>query len=293
MKFQFVAIFLTFTQLSLRAQQSEWSKDVVKKNKIKTVLVYQRVPDTNPAYYGNPKGMMLMSETNFDTDGKIIHSVEKDAEVRSDTQPNEPSSADFIQDFIYKGERLIKIYEQGFDKYEISYLYDTINFKRLAFKSNKKNERIYTGLESFDNSWREISSIDINFEHIWEHGDSIIQVFFTKSVSEYARTKKMEKVFHYGFGKNIHKKIYEVFKRSSDFNKIQEAFQGIDLSFLQSLGRNITFYDRNGNELKTEDEATHTPYSIYTRSKNGLIIQKEVRFPLYTFIHEYQYVFWK
>ena len=78
-------IVLTLVCFGLLGQPSEWDREVIVKNKVKDVLVYTRVPKTNPDYFKEPIGLMLISETNFDKSGQVIRTNCKNCYYISDT----------------------------------------------------------------------------------------------------------------------------------------------------------------------------------------------------------------
>jgi hypothetical protein len=179
MKFT-VSIFLTLIQFGLLGQPSELDKDIIKKNKVRDVLVYTRVPKTNPDYFVEPKGLMLISETNFDKEGKVTQSNCKNCYIV--THREEGCCADVIQKFFYKNDRLLRIDEIDFYKSTSLFFYDSVNNRRLVIGLDRNDERNKTKIEYFDNQGREITTIEIDFDNIWVKGDTVYQVFIRKTL---------------------------------------------------------------------------------------------------------------
>jgi hypothetical protein len=289
MKFT-VSILLTLIQFGLLGQPSEWDKEVIKKNKIKDVLVYTRVPKTNPDYFVEPKGLMLISETTFDSEGRLVQSNCKNCYVV--THREEGCCADVVQKFIYKNGRLTRVEEMDFYKSTLLYSYDTINHRRLVIGLDRNDERNKTKIEYFDKQGREIWRIEIDFDNIWVKGDTVYQVFISKTLTTYSQQIKTTEELGRGFGSNIDKVKFETFKNSSDINEIEKIFKVIDLSFLESRSKLTTYYDDRGREIKIVDEKDGTELTTYTRKKNGLIKKEKKIMPKFTFEYEYQYRLW-
>jgi hypothetical protein len=285
-----VSIFLTLIQFGLLGQPSELDKEVIKKNRVRDVLVYTRVPQTNPDYFVEPKGLMLISETTFDNEGRVTQSNCKNCYIVS--HRDEGCCADVIQKFVYKNDRLLKIDVMDFYKSTSLFFYDTINNRTLVLGLDRNDERNKSKIEYFDNHGREISTLEIDFDNIWVKGDTVYQVFIRKTMTTYTQQTKTTEEFGQAFGSNIALVNFNTFKNSNDIDEIEKTFNSIDISFLKSRNKLITYYDDKGREQKIVDGYDGTTLITYTRDKNGLIKKVQKVMPKYTFEHEYQYKFW-
>jgi hypothetical protein len=285
-----VSILLTLIHLNLLGQPSEWNKDVIKKNKVKGVLVYTQVPKTNPDYFKEPKGLMLISETAFDKEGRVIQSNCKNCYIEEHKEGD--CCADVIQKFFYKNEKLLRVEEMDFYKSTSLYAYDTLNNRRLVIRLDRKDERNKTKIEYFDIHGREISTIEIDFDDIWIEGDTVSQVFMSKTLTSYSQKTKTTEELGRGFGSKIERVKFETFKKSNDIDEIEKVFKSLDLSFLESRSKLTTHYDDRGREVKIVDENDGATLTTYTRAKNGLIKKEELVMPKFKFQYEYHYRFW-
>jgi hypothetical protein len=290
MRFIVSILLMTLIQLSTFGQLSHWTQGAVIKNKLKLVLVYTKVPKTNPDYYIEPRGLMAISETKFDANGLVTEELCKSCAVRfhSDGAPN----ADVIQKYSYDKNRLIRIDKTSFDKSTSLFYYDTLKKRRLVIGLGKADERNEVKIEFYNNKNQEIETFEIDFKSIWDEGDSIYQVFLNKSMSTYKEITKTKKEFGYGFGTNLDKKRFKVFKNSFDFDEISKTFESLNYDHLELWNHLTTYYDSEGNELKVIDEKDKKPIREYKRDKNGLIKTERIHFPKYTFEHLYKYKFW-
>ena len=289
MKFT-VSIFLTLIQFGLLGQPCELGKDDIKKNKVRDVLVYTRVPKTNPDYFVEPKGLMLISETIFDNDGKVTQSNCKNCHIEFHRE--EGCCTDVIQNFFYNNGRLVRVEKMDLYKSTSLYFYDTLNNRRLVIGLDRNDERNKTKIEYFDTHGREIWTMEIDFDNIWTKGDTVYQVFISKTITNYSRQTRATEDFGRGFGSNIESVQFETFKKSNDIDEIEKIFKSLDLSFLESRSKLTTHYDDKGRELKIVDENDGTTLTTYTRNKNGLIRKEEKVMPKFTFDYEYHYRFW-
>ncbi len=71
MKKSAIIFFLTLC-MQLQSQEIYWDPEVVKNNKVSKAMIYWEVPKTNPEYFTEPIGLMLMTEISFDEAGRII-----------------------------------------------------------------------------------------------------------------------------------------------------------------------------------------------------------------------------
>ena len=289
MKFTF-SIFLTLIQFGLLGQPSELDKEVIKQNRVRDVLVYTRVPKTNPDYFIEPKGLMLISETTFDNEGRVTQSNCKNCYI--ETHREGGCCSDVTKKFIYKNNRLARVEEMDFHKSTLLYSYDTINNRRLVIGLDRNDERNITKIEYFDKQGREISTMEIDFDNIWVKGDTIYQVFISKTLTTYNQQTKTTEEFGRGFGSNIETVKFETFKNSNDIDEIEKVFNSMDISFLESRSKLTTHYDDKRRELKIVDENDGTTLTTYTRNRNGLIKKVERVMPKFTFELEYHYRFW-
>jgi len=283
-------ILLTLVCFGLLGQPSEWDREVIVKNKVKDVLVYTQVPKTNPDYFKEPIGLMLISETNFDKSGQVIRTNCKNCYYISDTDGD--CCSDVIEKFFYKNDRLIKVEAMDFHKSTSLYSYDTLNNRRLVIGLDRNDERNKTKIEYFDQQGREVWRIEIDFDNIWVKGDTVYQVFISKTFTTYNQQTKTTEEFGRGFGSNIDRLEFEIFKNSQDIDEIEKAFKVLDLSHLESRSKLTTYYDDKGREKKIVDAKDGTALTTYTRNKNGLIKGEEKRMPKFTFEYEYQYRLW-
>ena len=283
-------IILTLVCFGLLGQPSEWDREVIAKNKVNEVLVYTRVPRTNPDYFKEPKGLMLISETTFDKSGQVTQTNCKNCYIISDTDG--ACCADVIQKFIYNYDRLSRVEEMDFHKSTLLYSYDTLNYRRLVIGLDRNNERNKTKIEHFDNQGREIWTIEMDFDNIWVKGDTVFHIFIIKTVTTYNRLTKTTEEFGRGFGSNIDRLRFETFKNSNDIDEIEKRFEVLGLSFLESQNKLTTYYDEKGREEKIVDEKDGTILATYTRNKKGLIKKEEKRMQKFTFEYEYHYRFW-
>jgi len=289
MKFT-VSILLAIIQFSAFGQLSQWIQGTVTKNKLKVVTVYTKVPKTNPAFYEKPRGLMQISETMFSQDGHVTEEICKDCAIR--LHSDGPPSADEVDSYYFDNNRLVRIEHMVFDKSTSIFHYDTINKRKLIIVLDKDDKRKEVRIEYENSDNKEIASFGIDFDNIWIEGDSVFQIFLSKSISTYNGSTKTKKEFGYGGGTNIDKVRFEVFKNSLDFDEISRTFENIDYGHLELWNHQTTYYDNNNNELKIIDEKTGKPIREYKRDKNGLIKTELIHFPLYTFEHLYRYKFW-
>ncbi len=281
-------IVLTLVCFGLLGQPSEWDRKVIVKNKVKDVLVYARVPKTNSDYYKEPIGLMLISETTFDKSGQVAQTNCKNCYYVS----HGDCCPDVIQKFFYKNSRLIRVEEMDFHKSTLLYSYDTLNLRRLVIGLDRNDERNKTKIEHFDKQERQTWRIEIDFDNIWVKGDTVYQVFISKTFTTYNQQTKTTEEFGRGFGSNIDRSIFETFKNSNDIDEIEKIFTALDLSFFESRSKLTTYYDDKGREEKIVDERDGTTITTYTRNKNGLIKREEKRMTNDKFEYEYQYRLW-
>jgi hypothetical protein len=285
-----VSIILTLIQFGAFGQLSQWTQKTVIKNKLKGVSVYTKVPKTNPAYYEKPGGLMPISEINFGRDGLVIDEICKDCSIRFHSDG--PPSADEIDKYYFRKGRLVRIESMAFDKSTSMFYYDTLKKRRLIITLDKNEKRTDVRIELLNDDGKETATFGIDFDSIWTEGDSVYQIFLSKSISTYNGSTKTKKDFGYGGGTNIDKIRFEVFRNSLDFDEISKTFESLNYEHLVLWNHLTTYYDTNNNELKIIDENEGKPLREYKRDKNGLIETELIHFPKYTFEHLYKYKFW-
>lgn len=284
-----VFILLTLVQFSALGQLGQWTKETVAKNKVKVASVYIKVPKTNPAYYGKPQGLMLISETRFGRGGLVIENVCKDCAVCFDCD-REP--ADVVEKFHFIRNKLDRIEHQSWDKSTSVFYYDTIGQRKLTIILDKTNTRIELELAYLSKNGKEWATFGIKFGNTWVEGDSVHQIFLSKSSSTYTDSTWTKKEFGYGSGTRIDKLRFDVFEHSLDFDKISTTFESLNYSHLDLWKYLTTYYDSNGNESRIIDDKEGKPVREYKRNKKGLIDSELIHFPKYTFEHLYKYEFW-
>lgn len=291
MKFT-VSILLTLIQFCLLGQPREWDQGTIKRNKVKEVLVYAKVPKTNPDYFKEPRGLMLISETTFDVEGRVIQSICRDCAIMTDTDGD--CCVDEVQKFFYTNDRLSKIEQMDFHKSTRLFDYDTLNQKRLIIDLDRNDKRNGVELEYFDNQMRPIENIEIDFDNIWVKEDSVFYVFVNRTVSTYDKETKTKAEYLRVTAYNIDKSKFKVFKSSTDFNRVEEIYKSLNLSFEKPRNQLTTYYDDKGREIKVIDSIDEKPLTTYTytRNKGGLIKKEEKRMTEFTFEYEYHYRFW-
>jgi hypothetical protein len=289
MKFT-VSILLTLIQFGLLGQPSEWNQATVKNNKVKEVLVYTKVPKTNPDYFKKPRGLMLISETTFDNFGRVTHYNCKGCYQVTDTDGD--CCRDVVQNFYYAQGKLIRIEEMDFHKSTLLFSYDSLNHRRLVIGLDRNDKRNKIKFEYFDQQGREVTTMELDFGNTYTKGDTIFQVFITKVVSTYDKLVKTKEEFGGCFYRNMDKVKFEVFKTSTDINEIENTFKTLNLSFIEPRGKWTILYDDKGNEMEIADKNDDKFLTTYTRTKKGLISIEVIKKPAYTFEHVYHYRYW-
>jgi hypothetical protein len=289
MKFT-VLILLTLVQFGLLGQPSEWNQTTVKNNRVKEVLVYTKVPKTNPDYFKKPRGLMLISETRFDNFGRVtLHNCKGCYQI---TDTDSDCCTDVIQKFFYDKKKLARIEEMDFHKSTTIFSYDTVNRRRLVIGIDRNDKRSNVKLEYFDQKGREVSAIELDFGSTFTKGDTIFQVFITKLASTYDRLAKTIEESGGCFWKNMDRLKFKVFTSSTDINEIENTFKSLDLSFIEPRGKWTISYDENGNEIEIADRNDEKFLTTYIRTKKGLITKEIIKKPAFTFEHVYHYKYW-
>jgi hypothetical protein len=286
MKFT-VTIILTTIHFSLLGQPSwkkdfiEWDKEFIKENKLKEVLIYERIPKENPDYNKIPKGLRLSLEATFDIEGQLSRSNCKNCIITSDTTKGQ-CCADVIKTFFYDKNKLIRIEQIDFEKSTFLYYYDSLNLRRLIIEFNKYNNRNTLTLEHFDKNGNEINTIGIDFEHTSIYKTITTYVKLTKTIEE--------------FGVDIWRDSYytnkfEIFKNSNDFNEIENTFKSLNLDSLKPQDKQLTYFNDKKRVLKEVDQDDGS-IRTFSYSKEGLIEKVETKMTKFTKIWEYSYRYW-
>lgn len=283
-----ILVIITLAQFNVHGQLSQWTRRIITRNKIETVSVFQKVPKTNPEYYNEPQGFMAISETKFDFSGRVVEDICKNCAICFDC--NRPDS-DIDEKYYYEKGNLIRKEISRFERSTKLFYYDTLKNRILEIGLDKNRERNSVKVVYLNSEGKEISGYEIDFENASIRDDSVIQIFVTKFSAEYKKQSKTLKEFSYGFGTNIDRQRFEIFKNSSDIETICKIFEILDYRHLQLRRHTTTYYDDAGNELKKVDETDGTTINEYRRDKRGLILTEFTYWPKFTAKYVYRYKF--
>lgn len=287
MKITFL-IILSLVQFSVHGQLSQWNQETVMKNKIETVSVFQKVPKANPEYYDKPRGFMSIYQTKFDPSGLLIEEVCKDCVFCSHCDQH---SVDVSEKYYYKNRKLIRKEISRFEKSTLLFYYDTLKNRMLEIGLDENNLRNTVKIKYLNTDGKEISGFGIDFDDALIKPDSVIQIFLTKSITEYKRKSQTLKEFSFYVGTKIDRQRFEIFKNSSDIETISKTFETLNYSHLELRKHITTYYDAAGDELKEVDETNGMTIREYQRDKKGLIKTEIIYWPKFTAKYVYRYKF--
>jgi hypothetical protein len=265
-----ITIVLTLTQLFVLAQSTtDWDRDVIKKNKIEQISIYIKVPTTNPAH-----PLRLTKQFSFDKKGRVSKSLCKDC-VSQTHRADGRFSEDVSEKFFYKDNKFLKIERTEFEESTDHFYYNKSRGKRLKITLDKSEERIALELCHLDKEGREILTYSVDFESPYPDGDSVSQIFITKSTAKYELNKvtRQEYISNelVNMGRRIHISTFKVFNSSIMPTEIENSLNALDQSFLEPYRKEIT--EITAQKIQIIDGEINKVKATYTKDKNGLIIQ--------------------
>jgi hypothetical protein len=157
MRFNFLILGL-FQSLFIFSQD-EWNQNILKKNKVEKISSYMVVPKTNPDYWIEPIGLMLISEFFFNENGREIKSVCFDCAMASHSD-----SKDIKKTYFYDNDRLVRMSKIGFDTINEEYLYFENQLKNIELKVNNKGDRIGLNIIEMDKQGNELQRKEFDFD---------------------------------------------------------------------------------------------------------------------------------
>lgn len=280
-----VTIILTLIQFCVLGQSSQWDKNVIKKNKVEQVSIYSKVPKTNPEH-----PLSLRNQFSFDSEGRIIESVCKGCTQQTHRQDGR-FSADVIEKYSYENDKIIKIERIEFEESSDHFYYSKSGDKRLKITKDKKGERIALELSHLDKEGQETVTYNLDFDFPYPSGDSVSQVFITKSLTDYARNKVIRQAYNsdelVNMGQTVHTSTFKVFNSSIVPSEVESALNTLDQSFLKLWNKEIT--EITTDQIQIKNGETNAVKTTYTKDKNGLIVQETENMGKWTRELVYQY----
>jgi YD repeat-containing protein len=258
-----IKIILVFLFLSfITFAQKDFNRSIISNNSILKCSEYQVIPKNNPDYYKKPVGLMLKAEFFFDINGNVIKYFSPNGAVTSLSE-----SKALKEYYIYKDNRIVKMYRVDFDSISVEYLYFKKRNLIFKIKINDKNERI--GLEliySNSSNEKELKKIEIDFHNSTD--ENHYANIYNSNLTYYKRIKKSKtsrKLF------SISKEQLNLFKTSIEIEKIENELSVIEKNnALDVVNFETSFIYNNQKQLIKEVSESNTIEYVY--NKKGLLI---------------------
>lgn len=286
MRFNFLILGL-FHSLFVFSQEG-WNQNVLKKNKVEKVSSYRVVPKTNPDYWTEPVGLMLISEIFFNENGREIKSTCFNCAMASHSD-----SKDIKKTYFYDNDRLVKMNEIGFDTINIEYLYFENQLKNIELKVNNKGDRIGLNIIELDKQGSELQRKEFDFDSANELNDFNVYCHLTKKI--YSENKIEETIQSKSF--RISMEDLKIVKASKDLLEIEKAIDNFVKSAKSDRYKDFTtyFFDTK-NTLKKkitryDFDKSRKDMIKYNYNEKGLLIGTKVRYGVYNGINKYIYKF--
>ena len=276
MKLHFL-IFILFQSLFIFSQEKR-NEDVMKKNKVEKVSNYMVVPKTNPDYWTEPIGLMLISEIFFNEDGKEIKSNCFNCAISSDSGSN-----DIYKTYFYENDRLVKMNEIGFDTINVEYLYFEKQLKNIEFKVNNKGDRIGLNFIELDKQGNELKRKEFNFESANELND--FNVYYDLTKKTYSKNKIEETIQYRSF--RISLEDLKIVKTSKDLLEIENTINNFEKSIKSDRYKQFTTYLLGSKNTLMEEitrydsDKSRKDMIKYNYNEKGLLIGIKVRQGVY------------
>ena len=266
MKYLF-SILLVTIQFKVLGQPSDWDKAVLRKNKVKDVSVYARVPKTNPEH-----PLMLWRQFSFDSAGRVTRKNCRRCDVSMHN-----GTFDVIETFQYEKDHLVRIERQGRDKESIDFLYNNLGGKRVGVTKNEQGERIEVTLEYLDSLGRETLEYAITFANSYNAKDSVYQVHLSKREIKYGTETVTTETYgshdFVDFGQAVHVLTFDYFKASNNVEEIEKVLLSMDLKLSNTGHRIIT--KRYKEKIEVKNSKTGETVNVYYLDDKGLIKEEE------------------
>ena len=266
-------------------------KDVLHKNidiykGIESVKRYMVVPKTNPDYWTEPKGLMLMSEDFYDGQGRKIKTFCRNCDIVSHSP-----SFDVVTNY-YNGQDLIRIHRKGRDTIDTDIKY----FKDQKIKVEYvmyKGKCIGINYVSLNDSNDEIRRLNIDFSYFDELNDFYVSYYIEDN--QFSENVKVSNIYRaqIGLDKGALKEIV-----SADLIKlkiIEEEYYKKFMKYEKNHHANevISTY-KDGKIVKEETKyfgynKDRLDLSLYFYDSKGMLIKKKERFGV--FDGDYRYIY--
>lgn len=282
-----VTILLTLIKFCVLGQSSQWDKNVIKANKVEQVSIYGKVPKTNPAH-----PLKLKKQLSFDNEGRVIESICKDC-TQQFHRADGKFSADVIEKYSYENDKISKIEREEFEESTDLFYYSKSGDRRLKITTDKKGERVALELSHLDKEGREILTYNVDFDVPYPSGDSVSQIFISKSSTKYEPNKVIRQTYNsdelVNMGRTIHTSIFKIFNSSVVPSEIENTLNALDLSFLKPWNKEIT--EVTTDKIQTKNGETNKVKTTYIKDKNGLIVQEIEDMGTWTRESAYEYTY--
>jgi hypothetical protein len=286
MKFNFLILDL-FQSLFIFSQEG-WNQNILKKNKVEKVSSYMVVPKTNPDYWTEPIGLMLISENFFNKNGKEIKSI-----CFNCAKASHSDSKDIKKTYFYDNDRLVKMNKIGFDTINIEYLYFENQLKNIELKVNNKGDRVGLNIIELDKQGSELQRKEFDFDSANELND--FEVYYDLTKKMYSENKIEEIIKSKSF--RISMEDLKIVKTSKDLLEIEKAIDNFEKSVKSDRYKDFTtyFFDTKNTlkEKRTRYDSNKSREDVikYNYNEKGLLIGTKVRYGVLNGINKYIYKF--
>jgi hypothetical protein len=243
-------VFLIFVLIlfSCRNEKAVLYKNVALYKDVESVKKYMVVPKTNPEYWTEPKGLMLMSEEFYDEQGRKIKSFCSNCDVASHSP-----SFDVVTNYYYDEQDLIRIHREGRDTIETDIKYFKDKKIKVEYVIDKGN-CIGVNYARLNDSNKEIRRMNLDFSYFNELND-----------------------FHISYYIEDHQ-----FTENVKVSNINRAQIGLDRGFLKEivsadLSKLMAIEEEYYNKFMRYEKNYHAN-EIFSTYKDGKIVKEETRY---------------
>lgn len=285
-----VLLLFVLILFSCRNEKAGLYKNVEVYKDVESVKKYMVVPKTNPEYWTEPKGLMLMSEEFYDEQGRKIKTFCRNCDVASHSH-----SLDVVTNYYYNGQDMIRIHREGRDTIDTDIKY----FKDQKIKVEyvmDKGKCIGVNYANLNDSNEEIRRVDLDFSYFNELNDFYISYHIVDN--QFSENKKVSNInrAQIGLDRGALKEIV-----SADLSKlktIEEEYYKKFIEYEKNIHENKVFSTyKEGKIVKEETRffgyyKDRIDFSLYFYDSKGMLIKKKEHFGVfdgdYKFIYKYR-----